>query len=86
MVNRSIYFVRIVLLTQNKQNVLWVMYSVLVTLNTKMMDLVLGTIDKGENVFDVVTYCKALSCFPLWAKLGHEWILCYNTIQREALG
>ena len=34
------------------------MYSVLVTLNTKMMDLVLGTLSK-ENVFDVVTYCKA---------------------------
>jgi len=59
MVNRSVYFVRVVLVTQNKQNMLQVMYSVLVTLNTKMMDLVLVTLNEGKNVFDVVTYCKA---------------------------
>jgi len=53
--NRSVYFVRVVLVTQNKQNVLYVMYSVLVTLNTKMMYLVLVTLNEGKNVFDVVT-------------------------------
>ena len=46
--NRSVYFVRIVLVTQNKQNMLQVMYSVLVTLNTKMMYLVLVTLNEGE--------------------------------------
>jgi hypothetical protein len=35
------------------------MYSVLVTLNTKMMYLVLVTLNEEENVFDVVTYFKA---------------------------
>ena len=45
------------------------MYSVLVTLNTKMMDLVLGTLNK-ENVFDVVTNCKAQTGYLVLGNLG----------------